>query len=241
MMNCFFKIKITILILLFSLNGLAQLIPPISDIPQYFTPQEKEPFNTIKSLLLDQKSILKVKATTLKNKCGNVPESDIPLNNECKTDQGQIEKEKSELIDAINEFNNSILTASDKFFATKEQKEVHGNFDAWISDQNNKVQKAVKADSNWTNQFKDYLKGFAQPDLNFKPKGLNDLKNGDVLLLFPITAKDKLTDLGDKFYNSYSVNDDLKACHALVFVGRDPGGRALFLNNTAKSLYNCCQ
>jgi hypothetical protein len=224
--------SICIFFCLFSLQLYAQKILNIPDI--VLATQQGEVLAKRKLELTGQINSYKFQKNVFETKCKGV-EVNTSLDAVCKTEQKEIENIRDRLIEAVNKLNDDIKSESDRLSALNEQKNLTENFDVWISDQHTRVQEAVNADSNWTNQFKDYLKGFAPPDLKFQPKGLNDLKNGDVLLLFPITTKDKLTDWGDKFYNSYSHDEDLKACHALVFVGRDPGGRALFLNNTAKS------
>lgn len=220
---------------LFLFKGHSQTIPQMSEIPIFLDDSRKQKLNIEKEYIISLKDVLKTHIATFNTKCKAVPEWDTQLIQECEKEQLKIKKEKKDLIDTINGFNADVINASNDFFAEKEEKKITDDFDFWMSEQHTLTQSAVKADSNWTNQFKNYLKGFGLPDSSLQPRGVNDLKNGDVLLLFPITLKDKLTDLGDKFYNSYSIKEDLKACHALVFIGRDPGGKALFLNNTAKS------
>lgn len=223
------------LFLLFSFQGNTQSIPQISDIPDYFSLQQKDLFTNKKNLLLELKGSIKNKIEQFNTKCGNVPESRTTLIKECEAEQVQIRKEKKELIDAINKFNTDILFESDSLSALIEEKSLTSNFEGWISDQQVKVKEAVLSDSAWTDACINIFKGFSPADSSIRPRGLKDLKNGDVLLLFPKSTKDKLIDIADKLYNGYSQKEEQKACHALIFIGRDASGRCLFLNNTAKS------
>jgi hypothetical protein len=214
----------------FSVN--AQKILDIPDL--VFSAGQKEHLTKIKLELTTQVSSYKTSRNAFESKCKGVEINSL-LDAECKAGQTQLEKEKDSLSAAINAFNSTIVIETDKFFVAKEQKEVTENFDVWISDQHNKVQEAVTADSNWTKEFLGNLKGLSQPESTFQPKGLKDLKNGDVLLLFPKTVEEKIIDMADKFYNGYKMKGELKASHAMVFIGRDATGRCLFLNNTSKS------
>jgi len=221
--------------LLFSVYGFTQPIPPISAIPNYFDAQMISLFSQTESMLREKKAALKSKVELFNAKCAAVKESEKELVAQCETEQADIKKMKLELIGGILVFNKDIIIQSDKFFAVKEEKDLNNNFDSWITTQHTLVQSAVAADANWTNEFLQRLKGFPPPESSFQPKGLSDLKNGDVLLIYPKTLRDKAIDRADKFYNSYGSSENLKACHGLVFIGRDASGRCLFLNNTAKS------
>ena len=53
---------------------------------------------------------LQNKIETFNKKCGNVSEKNTSLIIECEAEQSQIKKEKKELIEAINEFNNTIFS-----------------------------------------------------------------------------------------------------------------------------------
>lgn len=115
--------------MLFSIFGFAQLIPQIGGIPDYFTAQQKDTFINNKNLLLKQKDSLISHAGELKAKCGNVRADDDKLNNECKAEQAQVQKEKRDLIDAINQYNdviriiNSMNTLAKKLGWSKKKQE----------------------------------------------------------------------------------------------------------------------
>ena len=217
---------------LFPFESNAQKLLNIPD--SIFSSQQKAILHKQKLLLTEQINSYKDQKYIFEAKCTGV-ETNSSLDVECKIKQKEIEGKRDQLILAINEFNKTILSGSDSFFAFKEQRNLTERFDGWILDQQAKVQEAVKADSNWTKEFLGYLKGFSPPESTFQPKGLNDLKNGDVLLLFPKENEEKMIDWVDKFYNGYNMNEELKASHALIFIGRDAAGRCLFLNNTSKS------
>ena len=107
-MNTLFRSMLFLFFALFSAKGSAQLIPQLTDIPDHFSSKQKAIFSDKKNLLLEKKDALKDMAARLSVKCGNVPAIDIDLNNQCKAEQSQIIKEKSALIDAINEFNKAV-------------------------------------------------------------------------------------------------------------------------------------
>ena len=159
-------------------------------------------------------------------------EVNTSLDAACKAEKIKLEKERDRLSAAINEFNNSVLDAVDSFGVTAEEKKMNEDFDVWLHEKQEKVQSEVLAD-NWTKEVLMSLEQKRPCEPTFRPKDFADLHTGDILLMVPSSVTEKMISLSDKIYNSYNTNDQRKASHAILFLGRNGPGRGLFFNNTS--------
>lgn len=132
----------------------------------------------------------------------------------------------------------SMQLSQEKLALLREQEEFERMNAAWVRKQQEWIRQAVERDKRWGNEVLSSLRELRPPNPDYRPKTLNDLSSGDIVLLAP----------GDYEFSGHLITlvDDLitgrlfkpgesaaYASHALAFLGRDASGRMLFLDHTA--------
>jgi hypothetical protein len=151
---------------------------------------------------------------------------------------------KSELKGVTPSTNTNVVK---KTTVQKEQDEFDKMNEAWLRKQQELVRQAVSQDQKWTREIKASIKNIPVPSPIFRPKSLNDLHPGDILLLAPDNSFISKTIVkADPLYRTLdflsggdvSVPDRItgRVSHAITFVGI-VNGQMLFLDDTKEGAH----
>jgi len=132
--------------------------------------------------------------------------------------------------------------ASSSLVARNEQDEFERMNDAWLRKQQELIRQSAEADKNWKNEVLASIKEIRVPSPIFRPKALNDLRPGDVLLIAPDNSlTSRAIVRADPFYRAidYYFGGDVSkpefkkglVSHAMTYV-KTANGEMLFLDHT---------
>lgn len=134
----------------------------------------------------------------------------------------------------IKEIDRAIAEADiDRKEVLKEQIEFEHMNAAWLRRQHELIREAVEKDKRWTNEVLASLQSIHVPEPAYRPKTLNDLKPGDILLVHPEEGPDGEGSRWIRAADNFIREEKTPASHALTFIGRSAGGRMLFLDHTS--------
>jgi hypothetical protein len=107
------RIAVFIVALIFGFvpfNSVFAQIPKIEEVPKILPLKNYEEFSKEKAALLDLKTSLTAKAQRHNEKCGSVP-AGTPLADECVKEQAELEQERQNYVEAVNDFNKRVAQA----------------------------------------------------------------------------------------------------------------------------------
>jgi predicted GNAT family acetyltransferase len=100
-----------------------------------------------------------------------------------------------------------------------------------LAEQEQRVREAVEQDKKWTDEVLNAIQANRVPKSQHRPKGLKDLEPGNVILVAPSEGAAGLQSRWIRATDNWITGMKTPASHALTFIGRDAGGRALFLDH----------
>lgn len=105
----------------------------------------------------------------------------------------------------------------------------------WASKQRDQILKAVEEDRKWVNEILDAIKVHRYPDPKYRPKTLNDLRPGDILLMEPKGIGNILA-VADQLVTGRAFTEGkIKApvSHATMFIRNPDSGENQFFDHTS--------
>lgn len=229
----------------------AQSVPAIMEVPESLPAPQREGLTAQKVRLVNERKEIREKAAAHNRQCTGVEENS-PLAATCADEQAVLQDRIKTYSEEVKKYNERIKTAlaeasrgvaeSSSPLVRKEQQEFDQMRSEWLRKQQELIKQKADGDKEWTNEVLASITELRVPSPVFRPKALDDLRPGDVLLVAP---DDSLLASGitvvDPFYRAldyFSAGDvsapDLKqgrVSHALTFV-RTVNGEMLFLDHT---------
>ncbi len=231
-----------------AVTGIAQAATPVVPEP-VAVPTELPP--AVRDALEAQRKALAVRAAALATdvaehdvKCRSVPADDSARIGACHAALKFLQERFSKHRAAVEVFNRSVSDALVRVVVTREQDELDRTNERWLRAQEQRIREAVAAGRAWRMAMLESLRNIQVPEPTHRPKSLDDVLPGDVLLFEAAPGFSAAIPPADYFYrvaSDLARGDVLAAAakrpaavsHALTFVKR-VNGVMLFLDHTSE-------
>jgi len=241
-----------VVLLVFSVDPvLGQNVPKIMDIPESLPVPQRQELSTQRDHLRKVRNEIREKTESHNRQCTNVEENSTVAAT-CAVEQARLKERIIAYAEDVKKYNERIkkgmaeappdITTPMSPIVCKEQGEFDQRNTEWLHRQQKLIKQTVEEDKAWTNEAIASILQLRAPNPVFRPKALDDLHPGDILLLAPddsliatgITVADPLYRAIDFFSAGDVSAPRLKrgaASHALTFI-RTVNGEMLFLDHT---------
>jgi hypothetical protein len=234
-----YRLILFLLALLFAVvPAEAVQLPEPEPIPQEMSSDQRQRLSARSTELLQTRADLQARIDRHNAECSDVPASDSGRLQRCREQEISLKKELEIYAQAWRDFGQELLLA-------KEQDEFDRMNDVWMQRQQVRIQEAAQRDNAWTTEVLQSIQQTQVPVPNLhRPRKLEDLRPGDILLVTPEGTLSKTivsADLLIRSANHLSRGEISRAVqaekapvsHALTFV-KSVGNKQLFLDHRKK-------
>jgi hypothetical protein len=229
----------------------SQSVPKIADVPESLPVPQRQELNAQRDQLMRARNEIRDKTATHNRQCTSVEENSA-MAAACAAEQARLKDRIIAYGEEVKKYNGRIhkalaeapqdITSPMSPLVRKEHEEFDQRNAEWLRRQQKVIRQAVKEDKAWTSEAIAAITQLRAPNPAFRPRALDDLHPGDILLISPddsliatgITVADPLYRAIDYFSAGDVSAPGLKrgaVSHALTFI-RTVNGEMLFLDHT---------
>lgn len=242
-------VLVLILALLSSPGAVMGQVPQPAAVPSELSEQERTDLFRQRSTLLDLAHSLEQGIQSQKSQCGHVDTEDAGRIQFCQQWRDQLRAQYTDYVNKLRSYEQDRLNARNREIETttrstvaRERDEFDRMNQAWLRAQEELIRQSVNSNRAWRRALLESLQNIQVPPPAHRPRSLNDLLPGDVLLFAPEQGWSEAIPPADYFYRVASdlARGEVHAAvgrrptpvsHALAFV-KQVNGVMLFLDHT---------